>query len=159
MKAASKTPKKRTSPKPKSAQGFRHPPKPLRAALYARVSTSDQQTLPMQMKALRGYANQREWHIVEEVRDVGSGALARPKREMLMKAARRKEIDVVLVWRLDRWGRSVADLALTMKELHQLGRHRPQSTARKFNGCLPRGSAKPKSRGGSNWRGARCGFT
>lgn len=75
----------------------------------------------MQMKALRTYAQQRNWQVVSEVREIGSGSKTRPKREEIVRAARRKEIDVVLVWRLDRWGRSVADLALTMKELHQLG--------------------------------------
>jgi DNA invertase Pin-like site-specific DNA recombinase len=38
-----------------------------------------------------------------------------------MAAARRREIDVVLVWRLDRWGRSLADLAVTLKEMSELG--------------------------------------
>lgn len=38
-----------------------------------------------------------------------------------MKAARRRETDIILVWRLDRWGRSVADLALSLKELNELG--------------------------------------
>lgn len=121
MKATSKTPKKRTSKTSKSANDFRHPKTVFRAALYARISTGDQQTLPMQIKALRTYAQQRGWLIVSEVREVGSGSKARPKREEIVRAARRKEIDVVLVWRLDRWGRSVADLAVTMKELHQLG--------------------------------------
>jgi DNA invertase Pin-like site-specific DNA recombinase len=41
--------------------------------------------------------------------------------EQLMEAARRREIDVVLVWRLDRWGRSVADLLATLQELEHLG--------------------------------------
>jgi len=45
--------------------------------------------------------------IAMQVRDVGSGAVRRQAREQLMEAARRREIDVVLVWRLDRWGRSV----------------------------------------------------
>jgi DNA invertase Pin-like site-specific DNA recombinase len=42
-------------------------------------------------------------------------------REKLMEAARRREIDVVLVWRLDRWGRSVTDLLATLQELEHLG--------------------------------------
>jgi DNA invertase Pin-like site-specific DNA recombinase len=120
-KPRSRTPRKRASRKQKRANPFRQPGSPLRAALYARVSTPDQQTVPTQLDALRRYAKDRGWKIVAEVRDVGSGALARPKRDELMKGARRKEIDVVLVWRLDRWGRSVADLALTLKELHELG--------------------------------------
>lgn len=42
-------------------------------------------------------------------------------REKLMEAARCREIDVVLVWRLDRWGRSVADLLATLQELEHVG--------------------------------------
>jgi len=38
-----------------------------------------------------------------------------------MQAARRRELDAILVWRLDRWGRSLADLVLTLKELSELG--------------------------------------
>ncbi len=44
-----------------------------------------------------------------------------PAREKLLEAARRREIDVVLVWRLDRWGRSVTDLLATLQELEHLG--------------------------------------
>jgi DNA invertase Pin-like site-specific DNA recombinase len=40
---------------------------------------------------------------------VGSGALQRPKREDLLAAVRRRELDAIVVWRLDRWGRSLAD--------------------------------------------------
>ena len=70
----------------------------LRAGLYARVSTHDQQTLPLQIKAMREYACQRQWSLAVEVKDVGSGASARPRREELMKAARRRELDAILVW-------------------------------------------------------------
>jgi DNA invertase Pin-like site-specific DNA recombinase len=52
---------------------------------------------------------------------VGSGAVQRQAREKLLDAARRREIDVVLVWRLDRWGRSVTDLLATLQELEHLG--------------------------------------
>jgi len=93
----------------------------LRAGLYARVSTSDQQTLPMQNRALREYAVRRGWTIAMQVREVGSGAVERKAREQLTEAARRREIDVVLVWRLDRWGRSVTDLLATLQELDHLG--------------------------------------
>jgi putative DNA-invertase from lambdoid prophage Rac len=48
-------------------------------------------------------------------------ASQRQMREKLMDAARRREIDVVLVWRLDRWGRSVTDLLATLQELEHLG--------------------------------------
>jgi DNA invertase Pin-like site-specific DNA recombinase len=91
-----------------------------RAGLYARVSTHDQQTLPMQLRAMRDYARKRKWTVTAEVKDVGSGASARPKREALIAAARRREIDLVLVWRLDRWGRSLVDLVNTLQELNAL---------------------------------------
>jgi DNA invertase Pin-like site-specific DNA recombinase len=93
----------------------------LRAGLYARVSTNDQQTLPLQNRAMREYAARRGWIIAMQVREVGSGAAKREARERLIEAARRREIDVVLVWRLDRWGRSVTDLLATLQELEQLG--------------------------------------
>jgi DNA invertase Pin-like site-specific DNA recombinase len=95
--------------------------KMFRAGLYARVSTNDQQTIPLQIRALREYAIRRGWTIALQVKEVGSGASERELREKLLEAARRREIDVVLVWRLDRWGRSVADLLATLQELQHLG--------------------------------------
>jgi putative DNA-invertase from lambdoid prophage Rac len=73
------------------------------------------------MEAMREYAVRRGWRIAIEVKEVGSGALQRPKRENLLAAVRRRELDAILVWRLDRWGRSLADLVLTLKELVELG--------------------------------------
>ncbi len=95
--------------------------KMVRAALYARVSTQDQQTLPMQNRAMREYAARRGWTIALQVKEVGSGAAQRQRREELLEAARRREIDVVVVWRLDRWGRSVPDLLATLQDLEHLG--------------------------------------
>ena len=93
---------------------------PLRVGLYARVSTHDQQTLPLQIRAMREYAAKRGWTIVAQIKEVGSGAAQRERRATLIAAARRREIDVVLVWRLDRWGRSVADLVSSLQELQHL---------------------------------------
>jgi len=93
----------------------------LRAGLYARVSTNDQQTLAMQNRAMREYAVRRGWTITMQVREVNSGAAKGEAREKLLDAARRREIDLVLVWRLDRWGRSVTDLLATLQELEHLG--------------------------------------
>src|SRR5580693_6067334 len=75
--------------------------KMIRAGLYARTSTLDQQTLPMQSRAMREYAVRRGWTIAMQVKEVGSGATQRQLREKLLDAARRREIDVVVVWRLD----------------------------------------------------------
>lgn len=93
----------------------------MRVALYARVSTHDQQTLPLQLKAMREYVKKRKWTLVLQVKEIGSGSKERTQREELVKSARRREIDVILVWRLDRWGRSLADLVVTLKELKDLG--------------------------------------
>ena len=93
----------------------------VRVGLYARVSTHDQQTLPLQLTAMREYAARREWSVVQQVEDIGSGASAvRPRREELLHAARRREIDMILVWRLDRWGRSLLDLINSLQELTQV---------------------------------------
>jgi putative DNA-invertase from lambdoid prophage Rac len=99
----------------------RRPAKMFRAGLYARVSTNDQQTIPLQIRALREYAARRGWTIALQVREINSGAARGEVREKLLDAARRREIDVVLVWRLDRWGRSVTDLLATLQELEHLG--------------------------------------
>src|SRR5438067_9731258 len=115
---------KRASEKAKSDHVFgqaRKPAKMLRAGLYARVSTNDQESLPMQSRAMREYAARRGWTVAMQAREVGSGAAKREAREKLLEAARRRDIDVVLVWRLDRWGRSVTDLVATLQELEHLG--------------------------------------
>src|SRR5262249_22040867 len=117
-------PIKRASPNGKSGYVFgqaRKTAKMLRVGLYARVSTNDQQTLAMQHRAMREYAARRNWSVVLHVREVNSGAARREAREKLLEAARRREIDLVLVWRLDRWGRSVTDLLATLQELEHLG--------------------------------------
>jgi putative DNA-invertase from lambdoid prophage Rac len=93
----------------------------MKVGIYARVSTHEQQSLPTQIKALRAYVQKRKWQLVMQVKEVGSGATQRPQRETLVQAARRRELDVIVVWRLDRWGRSLADLVVTLKELTELG--------------------------------------
>jgi putative DNA-invertase from lambdoid prophage Rac len=92
----------------------------VRAGLYARVSTHDQQTLPLQLVAMRNYVTKQGWKTALEIQDVGSGASLRPQREELLKAARRRELDRIVVWRLDRWGRSLVDLVSTLQELVSL---------------------------------------
>lgn len=92
-----------------------------RVGLYARISTHDQKTLSLQLAQMRKYVKDRDWSISLEVKDIGSGASSRPKREEIMTAARRREVDIVVVWKLDRWGRSVVDLVTTLKELGDLG--------------------------------------
>ena len=95
--------------------------KHFRAALYARVSTADQQTIPLQIGAMQDYARRRGWKVVAEVKDVNGGAKVRPKREELLKLARQRKLDVIIVWRLDRWGRSLHDVLQSLQELRELG--------------------------------------
>ena len=93
----------------------------MRVGIYARVSTHDQQTLPMQIGKMKEYIINRGWTLAAEVEEVGSGAKTRPKREELLRMAKRRDIDAILVWKLDRFGRSLADLVTTLNELREIG--------------------------------------
>lgn len=88
----------------------------LRQSFYAR-STDPADAAP----ADEDYVKNRNWILTAEFQEVGSGAKIRPKREELLKLARRREIDAVLVWKLDRFGRSLADLITNLNELRELG--------------------------------------
>jgi putative DNA-invertase from lambdoid prophage Rac len=92
----------------------------MKVGIYARVSTADQHTLPLQIQAIKKYIKSRQWKVVLQIEEVGSGTSDRPKREQLLKAARQRKIDAIVVWRLDRWGRSVSDLVGTLRELSEL---------------------------------------
>lgn len=93
----------------------------MRAACYARVSKSDQKTLTAQMKAMKSYARQRQWDVVVEVKEIGPGSKERRKREDLIDMAIRREIDTIVVWKLDRWGRSMVDLMTSLNDLSAMG--------------------------------------
>lgn len=114
------SPKKPRVPRSDRRGVFRQGGSAPRVGLYARVSTHDQQTLPLQLSAMREHADRRGWAVILTVEDVGSGVRDRPKRDDLIHAARRREIDHILVWRLDRWGRSLVDLITTLQELTAL---------------------------------------
>src|SRR5215475_721834 len=93
----------------------------MRAAIYARVSTIDQ-TVDNQLLELRRYSEARGWTAVNEYVDVMSGAKdRRPGLDELVRDARRRKFDAVIVWKLDRLGRSLRHLVLLMEELQQLG--------------------------------------
>ena len=92
----------------------------MRVALYARVSTSDQ-TNENQLDELRRYTVARGWESVEYT-DVISGAKdRRPALDHLLKDVRRRKVDVVVCWRLDRLGRSLKHLVTLLDELQALG--------------------------------------
>lgn len=93
----------------------------MRAALYVRVSTLDQ-NLDNQLDDLRKYVAQRGWGEAAEYADRASGAKdSRPALDALLKAAQRRQFDVVIVWRLDRLGRSLKHLLDVLHELTALG--------------------------------------
>src|SRR5260370_18140167 len=95
---------------------------PMNCAIYARVSTTDQ-TCEMQLRELREYVARRGWEVAGEYVDTGwSGAKAsRPEINRLKQDARERRFECVLVWKLDRWGRSVADSLAGIQELKSLG--------------------------------------
>lgn len=95
-----------------------------RAAIYARVST-DGQSVNAQVAELRDVAEKRGWQVVTEFTDKGiSGAKGRDQRpalDAMLKAATRGEFDLVATWAVDRFGRSLSQVALNMDELGAVG--------------------------------------
>lgn len=93
-----------------------------RVAVYSRVSTSDQDC-EVQLGELRVYVARRGWTVAEEYVDHGvSGTRSsRPALDRLLTDARRRKFDVVVVWALDRFGRSLRHLVTTIDELGVLG--------------------------------------
>ena len=95
----------------------------MRAALYARVSTLNGQHPEMQLAELREYASRRGWEVAGEYVDEGvSGSKeSRPELNRLMADARRRQFDVVLVWKIDRFGRSLRHLVNALADLDAYG--------------------------------------
>jgi hypothetical protein len=94
-------------------------PGSLTAAIYARVSTVDQ-NYEMQLAEACEYARRMGWRVAE-YREKVSAAGKRPELDRLMEDARLKRIDVVVVWKLDRFGRSVHDLTENILKLDRAG--------------------------------------
>jgi DNA invertase Pin-like site-specific DNA recombinase len=94
----------------------------MRAAVYSRVS-SDTQSVDNQLPELRAYVTARGWTPVGEFSDEGISGTKdrRPALDRLMAEARRGRYDVVCVWSLDRFGRSLAHVVSAVQELHERG--------------------------------------
>jgi DNA invertase Pin-like site-specific DNA recombinase len=94
----------------------------MKAAIYARVSTNHQGT-DLQLSDVRNYCNRRGWEIVREYVDIGiSGTKEkRPELDELLKHARRRYFDAVVVWRFDRFARSTRHLLSALEEFKSLG--------------------------------------
>lgn len=96
----------------------------MKTGLYARVSTADKGQDPqMQLRELREYCQRRGWAVAREYVDIGvSGAKdSRPELNKLMADAKQRKFDVVLVWKLDRFGRSLKHLVTALGEFQALG--------------------------------------
>ena len=94
-----------------------------RVALYARVSTLDKGQDPeTQLGQLRDYAQRRNFDVIGEFIDYSSGTTQdRVQYKLMMEAARKRKLDVVLVWRYDRFARSTQALVNAMKEFQSMG--------------------------------------
>jgi DNA invertase Pin-like site-specific DNA recombinase len=93
----------------------------MRVGLYTRASTVDQ-NCEAQHRELEQYSRERGWVVVEHYSDTMSGAKAsRPELDRLLGDARQRKFQAVLVWKLDRFGRSVLDLLSKIKELEVCG--------------------------------------
>jgi DNA invertase Pin-like site-specific DNA recombinase len=95
----------------------------MRVALYGRVSTLNGQNPETQLVELREYASHRSWEVVGEYVDAGvSGSKdSRPSLNRLMAHAHQRRFDAILVWKLDRFGRSLKHLVTAIAELEALG--------------------------------------
>lgn len=95
----------------------------MKIAIYARVSTNNGQDPEMQLRELREYCQRRAWEISQEYVDVGiSGAKEkRPQLDKLLADAHRRYFDVVVVWRFDRFARSVSHLLRALENFRSLG--------------------------------------
>jgi DNA invertase Pin-like site-specific DNA recombinase len=95
----------------------------LNAAIYARVSTLNGQTPEMQLRELREYCQRRGWTAALEYVDLGiSGAKEkRPQLDRLLADAHRRHFDAVVVWRFDRFARSVSHLLRALETFRSLG--------------------------------------
>lgn len=92
-----------------------------RAAIYVRVSTLDQEP-ENQLQELRRYVQARGWCAVEYVdRGVSGAKDRRPALDQLMTDAKRRKVDVVICWKLDRFGRSLAHLVNAIQSLTDAG--------------------------------------
>ena len=96
----------------------------IRAALYARCSTHDKGQDPeLQLSPLREYCQRRDFTITGEYVDNGISGTKdrRPQLDRLMEAARKRQVDLIIVWKLDRFGRSLKQLVTALDELSSLG--------------------------------------
>jgi putative DNA-invertase from lambdoid prophage Rac len=122
----------------------------IRAAVYARVSTCDQ-TCDNQLHELRRYCEARGWTATEYVDTGVSGAKDRRRAlDQLMSDAAKRRIDVVVCWRLDRFGRNLRHLLTSIEELAAAGVSFV-SMGESIDTASPTGQRRPIPRSTASW--------
>src|SRR5262252_1016896 len=91
-----------------------------RVALYIRVSTADQNS-DLQLTDLQEYATRQGWQITEAYQEISGAKASRPGLNRLMEDAGARKFEILLVWKLDRFGRSLVDC---LNNIQELERHR-----------------------------------
>ena len=92
----------------------------MKAGIYCRVSTKDQST-DLQVEKLTAYCSARGWESRVFTENKSGATLDRPELQKLLTAARKREFDVLVAWKLDRLFRSIKDFLNTVSELESLG--------------------------------------
>lgn len=111
----------------------------MKAACYARVST-DRQDLEVQLQDLREFAGRRGWEIVGAYEDVISGAsLKRPGLDRLLADAHQRKFDLLLIWKLDRLGRSLLHMIQVIHDLLSRGIEVVSATEPHMDSTTPQG--------------------
>src|ERR1019366_9234930 len=95
----------------------------MKTAIYARVSTTNGQDPEMQLRELREYCKRRNWEVSDEYVDLGISRAKekRPELDRLLAHAHRRNFDAVVVWRFDRFARSVSHLLRALENFRSLG--------------------------------------
>ena len=121
----------------------------MRAALYTRVSTTDQNA-EMQVRELNVYVARQGWDVFATYQDVMSGAKSnRPGLTQLMADARMRRFDVLLCWKLDRFGRSLVACLNNIQELERCGIRESTDSGTDPGGTI---AVQARFRDGQGWQ-------
>src|SRR2546425_9980933 len=95
----------------------------MKVAIYARVSTTNGQDPELQLRELREYCQRRGWEVAGEYVDVGISGAREQRQQLnrLMADAHRRRFDAVVVWKFDRFARSVSHLLRALETFKALG--------------------------------------
>lgn len=92
----------------------------MRIAIYARAESKESKNIATQIKAIEDLAQKRGWTITMTAFETADGGAARPERDLILKACRQGKVQALVVWKIDRWARSLPDLVVSLSELAAL---------------------------------------